>query len=238
MVKRLIQLAAPLATVLLLLGMTTADKLRIDPHEADAFHARAAAAIHRLPRVLGSGPATWLAVGKDIPLPDDAEGLLKPNAYVHRMYLNPSTGRRVEVLLVQCRDTRDMQGHYPPICYPSSGCRIDGGSPQTWQAAAGLPGITGTEYVVDRPSGEQTIIRDFFILPSGKIAPDLDSVNAAAKDYRELVFGVAQVQVLFDASVGEAQRDQIFAELIGPSRGMIEALRSAPEIGERKVRVD
>jgi hypothetical protein len=233
--KNLINFAAPLATALLLLGMFTADKLRIDPHEADAFHARAKAAIDQLPKVLGSGRATWYVIGKDIPLPDDAEGMLKPNAYVHRYYTNPSTGAHVEVLLVQCRDTRDMQGHYPPVCYPSSGCRIDAGAPQSWPAGPGLA-VAGTEYVILRPSGEQTTIRNFFVLPRGKIVRDMETVNAAAKDYRELVFGVTQVQLLFDASVGEAQRDEIFAEFIGaaPMRAMLDALRSAPEIDVRQ----
>jgi exosortase len=220
-----VAMIAPVASVLLLVGIAAADKLRIDPHEADAFHAKAVQAIAAMPRILGAGRAQWFTIGKDIPLPDDAKGLLKPNGYAHRVYMNGLTGRRVTMLLVQCRDTRDMQGHYPPICYPSAGCRIDGGSPQTWQTANGMS-IDGTEYTITRPSGEQTIIRDFFVLPSGKIVRDMESVNAAAKDYRELVFGVAQIQILFDASVGGAERDQIFAELIGPSRDTIEALRS------------
>jgi exosortase len=222
---RTIAIVAPLVGVLLLVGMATADKLRIDPHEADAFHARAAQAIAAMPRIVGTGRGQWFAIGKDIPLEDDAKGLLKPNGYVHRVYLNGLTGRRVTMLLVQCRDTRLMQGHYPPICYRSAGCDIDRGSPQTWHTANGLS-IDGTEYTITRPSGEKTIIRDFFVLPSGKIVRDMESVNAAAKDYRELVFGVAQIQILFDASVGGAERDQIFAELIGPSRDTIEALRT------------
>src|SRR4051794_18481280 len=98
--------------------MTTADKLRVDPREADGFHARAAAAVAQLSKVIGSGRSTWYA-GKDVPLPDDAGEMLKPNAYLHRVYANLTTGRRVEFLLVQCRYTRDMQGHYPPVCYPS-----------------------------------------------------------------------------------------------------------------------
>ena len=70
-----------------------------------------------------------------------------------------------------------MQGHYPPICYPSSGCAIDGGAAHTWQTA-GLS-INGTEYVVTNPKGERTTIRNFFVLPNGKIARDMISVNAA-----------------------------------------------------------
>jgi hypothetical protein len=229
--KKFVQFAAPLATGLLLIGMTTADKLRVDPREADGFHVRAAVAVAQLPKVIGSGRATWYG-GKEIPLPDDAGEMLKPNAYLDRVYVNLTTGRRVEMLLVQCRYTRDMQGHYPPICYPSGGCRIDPGTPQTWRASASLS-IDGTEYVVTRPGGERQTIRNFFVLPNGKIVRDRESVNAAAKDYREVVYGVAQVQLLFDASVGGAERDRIFAELIGPNQGLVDALRSSENLVRR-----
>jgi hypothetical protein len=226
--KKLAHLAAPLATALLLVGMTTADKLRVDPHEADAFHARAASVVAALPRVIGSGRATWYG-GKDHPLANDAGEMLKPNAFLDRVYSNLSTGRRVEMLLVQCRYTRDMQGHYPPICYPSGGCAIDRGSPQMWHVGPRLA-IDGTEYVITRPGGERQTIRNFFVLPSGRIVRDMESVNAAAKDYREVVYGVAQVQLLFDASVGGAERDEIFAELIGPNEGLVDALRSSDDL--------
>ena len=217
--NRLIHFGAPLATIILLAGMTAADKLRIDPREADPFHARAAAAIAGIPKLLGN----WYA-HRDIPMPQDAKGLLAPNGYLDRLYLNLATGARVEMLLVQCRDTRDMQGHYPPVCYPSHGCKMNlPGEAQTWKAAD--LSISGTEYAVAFPSGERRIIRNFFVLPSGKIVADMEGVNAAAKDYRELVFGVTQIQLLFDATVPAEKRDSIFAELLGPNQPMIQALR-------------
>ena len=231
MARSWIQFGAPLVTLLLLAGMTTADKLRIDPHESDGYHSRAAVAIAKVPKVFGTSNHTWFQTGKDILLPDDAAGMLKPNAYLHRLYMNPSTGRRVEILLVQCRDTRDMQGHYPPICYPSSGCSIDPGITQTWQA--GSLSITGVEYVVTRPSSQILIVRNFFVLPNGKIVRDMDSVVAAAKDYRELVYGVAQIQLLFDASVGEVERNQIFAQMMGSNQDLLASLRSGTTGGQK-----
>ena len=226
----LIQFGAPLLTALFLTGMTAGDKLRVDPHEADAYHERAAAAIAAVPKVVRVGGSTWFG-GKEMALSEDAESLLHPNAYIHRNYLNVSTSRRVELLLVQCRDTDDMQGHYPPICYPSSGCSMDSANAQIWHA--GVLSVDGTEYVITRPSGERTTIRNFFILPNGKIVRDMESVNAAAKDYRELVYGVAQVQLLFDASVGGAERDQIFAQWIGSNQDLIASLRNG-NMGRKK----
>ena len=77
------------------------------------------------------------------------------------------------------------------------------------------------------------IIRNFFVLPNGRIVRDMDSVIAAAKDYRELVYGVAQIQLLFDASVGGAERDQIFAQWIGSNQDLITSLRDG-NIGRKK----
>jgi exosortase len=228
---------APIASLLLLTGMTTSDKLRTDPHEADAFHARAAAAIAHLPKTIEAGRNSWYA-RKDIPLSDDAAALLQVNGYIHRVYVNPRTDRAVELMLVQCRDSRDMQGHYPPVCYRSQGCgitlpgdaqdwklgtRVAGGPPVT--PAADAPSIAGREYTVTWPGGQRMTIRNFFVLPNGKIARDMEGVNAAAKDHRELDYGVAQIQLLFDASVGAPERDQIFIDVIGSNQDLIATLR-------------
>jgi hypothetical protein len=69
-------------------------------------------------------------------------------------------------------------------------------------------------------------IQNFFVLPNGKIVRDMEDVTAAAKDYRELVYGVAQVQLLFDAATERAERDRIFAQVIGSNRDLIETLRN------------
>jgi Protein of unknown function (DUF3485) len=219
MTRNLIHLGAPLLTALLLVGMTTVDKLRMSPHVADAFHARAAAAVAEAPQVIGD----WRA-GKDIPLEKDAEGMLQPNGFLHRVFSNARSDRSVELMLVQCRDSRFMQGHYPPVCYKSNGCDITlPGDALDWQV--GDLTIHGREYRVTQVNGYQQMIRNFFVLPSGKLARDMESVIAAAKDQQELVYGVAQFQVLFDASVGGAERDAIFNTLIEAHRPLIDVLR-------------
>ena len=223
MLKRLSQFAAPVLTAGLLLGMTAADRLRVNPHEADGFHTAAAAAVAATPKAFGQ----WMSLG-DIPQETDAQEMLKPNAYLHRRYYNFATGHSVELLLVQCRDTRDMQGHYPPVCYPSHGCQMDAGTHHDWSAGALI--VPGTEYSVTWPTGQQMTIRNFFVLPNGKIVADMESVNAAAKDYRELAYGVAQIQLLFDASVGGAERDAVFSSFVGANRRLVDALRTAANL--------
>ena len=162
------------------------------------------------------------------PAPADAEGLLKPNAYLHRVYINPVRDHRVELLLVQCRDARDMQGHYPPICYPSHGCQMPlPGNAEIWNVgnAVKTVQIPGREYQVTFPGGQQIAIRNFFVLPNGKMVRDMNDVTTAAKDYRELVYGVAQVQLLFDGKTNTADRNEIFAQVIGSNLGLIDMLR-------------
>jgi hypothetical protein len=228
MPSRLTSFAAPALTAMLLFGMCAMDKLRIDPHEADAFHLQAAAVISSMPRLLEVGRDSWFA-RKDLPLGDDAEGMLKPNAYLHRIYQNPVNGRQVELLLVQCRDSRDMQGHYPPVCYPSHGCQmtLPGDAHNSVVPMAGRSlSIPSREYTVIFPGGQRRLIRNFFVMPNGSLVRDMESVSHAAKDYRELVFGVAQIQILFDPSVDSSAREQIFIELLGADPDLIPTLQS------------
>jgi hypothetical protein len=228
MLQRLNSFAAPALTAVLLVSMSTMDKLRIDPHEADAFHTRAAAVIAAVPRLFEIGPHSWFA-RKDLPLGDDAEGMLKPNAYLHRIYQNPVNGRQVELLLVQCRDSRDMQGHYPPVCYPSNGCQMNLPG-EARDSVIQWPGrkimVPSREYSVVFPGGRRRTIRNFFVMPNGQIVRDMESVNRSAKDYRELVFGVAQIQLLFDGSVDAPACEQIFTELLGANPELITTLQS------------
>ena len=53
-------------------------------------------------------------------VPPEAQELLRPNAIFSRRFQRPGE-IGVHVLVVHCSDARDMIGHYPPICYPSSG---------------------------------------------------------------------------------------------------------------------
>jgi len=119
------------------------------------------------------------------------------------------------VLFVQCRDARDMAGHYPPICYPAHGWTLDSSEAAVWNVAG--KEITGTKYrlTLQRQGQSSTIIDyNFLLLPSGQIVPDMDKVIHASRDYLHHFYGAAQVQVIFDADIPAAEQDQIFNELI------------------------
>jgi len=100
-------------TVALLLGLTAETLSRPGPKDATPFHTRV-----REFKTHFNNPEGWTAKVPDNELPPGAVALLKPNLDICRTYLNP----RFEFLLVQCLDARDMGGHFPPNCYPASGC--------------------------------------------------------------------------------------------------------------------
>jgi hypothetical protein len=221
-IKSILTHAAPVLTVLLLGGILAMDKLRVDPSIAAPFLKRTATAIEAVPKASGD----W-RVQREFVLAPEVIKLLDVNAYLNRSYTNIRSGQSVELLLVQCRDARAMQGHFPPICYPSSGCQIRTlGGVQQWTIRGGST-VPGMEYEVIRPDGRAFIVRDFFVLPNGKFATDMNSVMAAAKNYQELVFGGTQVQVLFDANVSSRERGAIFSDLMFPYADLLEVLRSA-----------
>lgn len=212
---------APALTVALLGGIVGFDKLRVDPADAEPFLQKTAAAIAALPKDHGA----W-HTALEIPLGDDERRLLDVNASVHRAYVNVQTHQSAEVLLVQCRDARAMQGHFPPVCYPSNGCKLRQlGGVQEW--SIGPRKVPGVEYEIVKPDGQAYIVRDFFVLPNGRYATDMTSVIAAAKNYQELVYGGAQLQVLFRATVPPAERDAIFSDVLAPYGDLLDVLRSA-----------
>jgi hypothetical protein len=232
---RVLGAAAPLLTLALLIGMACLDRLWVDPHEADAFHAKVRAALDKMPRYI----PPWTM--DDQPIPPSAVQLLKPNAMLCRQF-KKVTGVKATLLVTQCRDSRDMLGHYPPVCYRGQGyefvCRSGAagadGVPQEWEA--GDMKFKGMEYEITRVQGkvrEDTFVRDFFVLPYGPIVADMEAVTAASKDYRTLAFGVAQIQLLCDGSYSRRQRDAIFSDLIGRNIDLIKALGSAGNAGDK-----
>ncbi len=82
------------------------------------YRARVKAAIEAIPYRIGP------AVGTDSEPTEAAIRLLSPNKILERRYLDPSTGGAFSLLFVHCGDARDMNGHYPPVCYPAHGWKL------------------------------------------------------------------------------------------------------------------
>ena len=112
---------------LLLLGVWAHQSSYENPNVFDEYHSRCRSAIEQLPTQVGH----WM--GREVPLPQPALDLLDPNAQRNIRFTDFSpmglTGpdRRISVMIVQCKLARDMQGHYPPRCYPAQGARLAAG---------------------------------------------------------------------------------------------------------------
>src|SRR6266568_3584954 len=151
-------------TVALLLGLSAETLSRPRPGDAEPFHARVKVFESNL-----VNPEGWTSIERELPL--GALTLLKPNTKICRDYRTPSCV--FQFLLVQCRDARDMGGHYPPKCYPSSGWVVVGdenGKSMTW--SIGGKTIPGMEYEFSHLDEEgQTRTRNvdnLLIIPRGK----------------------------------------------------------------------
>lgn len=226
---------AILASPLLCLGVLTAiaaDNARhVKAQDAAPFHARAREAVEAFPYVIGGG--TW--TGKDVEVPKAAVQLLRPNALVSRSYINQSANwdssiRYADLLISQCKDSRDMTGHYPPICYPSNGEPEINSRP--FRLNVNGRWINGIEYhFTARPDTNSGMVRksvyNFFVVPGKGVVPDISDVRAAAANYQRRVFGAAQFQVVMDADHPQEDRDQVFITLIGADPDLIGVLDAA-----------
>ncbi|MEA2710775.1 MAG: hypothetical protein QOF78_3376 [Phycisphaerales bacterium] len=226
-------LTPPLLSVGLLAGIFVEQRTHLKPQAVEPYHARAKAAVDQVPYFIG----TW--TGQDDEIPVAAQKLLRPNAILSRTFIDSSPGdsrsnyRSASLLIVQCRDSRDMVGHYPPICYRAHGLTIDEKScgPRDWSVNGKT--IPGYEYhftEVFQGRSSRTTVYNFLIVPQRGIVRDMKGVEQAAEDYEQRYYGAAQFQVVFQsqgsAERSREERDEIFATLMGPNIPLIETLTS------------
>lgn len=233
-------LAPPVMAATLLAGLTLEQRSYVKPQDVEPYHANAKAAIDQIPYALAQGRWT----GKDQPLPTAAQKLLRPNAWISRTYEDNQKGefgaaggreRAATLLIVQCRDSRDMLGHYPPRCYRSHGMEQKSAQPRDWNV--GDLTIPGVEYEFEQKLVGQTYrttVYNFFVVPGGQthepLRRDMDAVRDAAEDYQQRHYGAAQFQVVFQGlsstDLSRAERDDIFQTLIEPTIPVIKTLSS------------
>ncbi len=204
---------APLAiSIALLAGVAWETGARPRPEDAAPFHRRVREFFDSLPYRVGP----W--VGTDHAPTPAAQQLLRPNVLVSRSYRNAETGKTASLLFVHCRDSRDMSGHYPPVCYPAHGWR---GEHEVSEQVVrvGSMDIPIARYVFER-SGfnrhQKIVIAQAFVLPRRGFATTMDAVRTAASDYPTRAFGAAQVQVVMSAGLREEEERATVRELLAP----------------------
>lgn len=212
---------SPLAALALLAGLHAQILAQPSPQDSEPYHARLRQLIADIP--LRIGP--W--EGVDAAVPPAARALLRPNALLSRRYRHDQAPLSANLILVQCRDTRDMSGHYPPNCYPAHGWESQG-EPRPRTIAVGGHEFPVTEYRFARHEfGASThiAIYNFFVLPAVGAVPDMAGVRRAAGDYRARSYGAAQVQIVMDASVPAADREAVARSLLEPLLPVLASVR-------------
>jgi len=223
--------ASPLLCLGLLGGIVAEDRPHLKPSDVEPYHARARKVIEAWPEVIADKDGTWHTSNNER-LPDSAEQLLHPNCFISRGYTNDTIRQKgqfaqASLLIVQCKDSRDMAGHFPPNCYPAAG------QPQIGTAALfkmHFPGfdVEGTEYLFLRKSLpiSRQCVYDFFIVPGQGSQPDMNTLQAAAKDYQRRYYGAAQFQVVMDADYPQDVRESIFRTIIGANAQALSVLNT------------
>lgn len=227
-------LVTPAISLLLLCGVAVETFSRPRPGDTEPYHARIRQMASRIP--LNIGP--WS--GRDIPPRQEAITLLKPNVIMERVFTD-MRNRQIYVLLVHCKDARDIDGHYPPICYPANGRpeRSEARRADTWIVAG--QNIPGTYY--EFKAGQFTAgankadseVYNFIVLPGriengqtapGQIVRDMGPVKKQAWDYLRRFYGAAQFQVVFsDPTINESEQLSIFQQIVRAYMPVIEAIR-------------
>jgi len=221
---------APVLCLGLLGGMVGEKQTFLTPEDAEPYHQRAKAAIESLPYII---PPYW--TGTDVPEDPRVQAavikLLRPNIILRREYVEsvPNVpvqySRRAHLLIVQCRDSRDMYGHYPPRCYVAHGMTLDSEKDRNW--TVGDMTIRGKEYQFSQNDGDQTyrqIVYNFMIVPGTGIVRDMQGISDAAEDYQQRFYGAAQFQIVMDGDMPVSERDNILVTLLGANPSIIKTV--------------
>ncbi|CAN5609486.1 hypothetical protein BH10PLA1_BH10PLA1_05320 [soil metagenome] len=221
-------LAAPILCLALLGAIAAEQRHHAPPPNVAGYHASVKAMIESeqyFPHFIGR----W--AGKDKPVDIEAQNLLRPNAIVSREYTDNDTGdlsrkpRVANILLDQCSDSSDMDGHWPPRCYPAKGDKLD--SQRDREFTLNGVSIPVVEYMFISLEDNRQVklcIYNFLIVPNRGIKREMQDVRDAAADYRQRFYGAAQIQVIVDGDLSQSERDAIFSELITPITPVIQAI--------------
>ncbi len=208
---------APVVTASLLGGMALYGLTLPVPTDADPYHAELMTM--RADTPLEFGP--WQ--GRDDEVAKEAQVLLNPNVFISRRYIHKETGENVAFLIVQCKDARDLDGHWPPICYPANGYVGEGDTDASWTVNDQT--YPGRQYRFSKPRQNDLIVSSFLVIPDGRVSPDMSTVVDAAGNYGLRYFGAAQVQVLTEGDIAPQRREEIVKAFIAAYQPLIEAMR-------------
>jgi hypothetical protein len=179
-------------------------------------------------------------VGTDCALPAGATEILMPTAVLSRRFAEMGTGRRATLGIIHCGDVRDMHGHYPPACYPSSGWHPRESGHDMVRLSLGGEPFESRLYRFSLVDGSgmlhEVSVIGFFVLPDGTLGSDMELLRSRAAKSDISRMGVGQIQVVMD---GWPPADEVAAvadQLLGlVPQACVRALRGLPD-NEAEVR--
>ena len=209
---------ATVCAVLLLLGAAGSRLTRPKASDASDYHSR----VSRIADGIALRTGDW--IGTDIPMPTEAISELKPNVVISRRLHNVNSGASATLLLVQCRDVRDLAPHYPPVCYPGHGLTLTESTPV--QLQVGDMKIDSTRYTFEAnnfQSAGTMHVDNFMILPSGKFQADMQGMERRiGADQR--YFGAAEVQILHEDRLSPAEQTAESESIVLNYKPLIESI--------------
>jgi hypothetical protein len=218
---------APALSAALLLAAATFDLVGVESaDDSAAFHAEVRAAIEGVPYKIGP----W--VGRDVEAAAAATQLLQPIKMMQRRFSDPSTGRSFSLLIVYCGDTRDMLGHYPPVCYPAHGWLEEDEDQTSFEL--GQMRYPARTYRFRRSVAgvdQSMTIFNFFALPMGeaRLVADMRSVNRASQTRAGVGLGAGQFQLLFGEGFEPAERAEITQAVLETLRPVLETITAGAQ---------
>ena len=221
MPTNLLKLISPAAAAALVGAMAVQMRGLANEADTEPFHAGVRFAVSAVPTRF----AGW--EGVDSAVPDAAGQLLRPNALFARTYRDSTGPGWAKLVIIHCKDTRDMSGHYPPNCYRGSGW-TQTEEPVIHQVAIWGREVPIAEYHFTRNEFRGTIdwrIYDFFILPMGGFVTNMAQIQDASGDYRTRPYGAAQIQVIMDSSLTPPERDRVLRLMLEPLGPVIDQLQ-------------
>lgn len=226
--RRVVAWAAPIASVAILLWIALFGGLNFDePAWADQYHAEVRDAINEIPQQIGD----W--IGTDDPEVTPAQQrILRPNIIVQRTYRQPGSSQYLRLLVVHCKDSRDMNGHYPRICYPNTGWALNSSEPMSIRldSATAIP-ATHYMFSMTRDGRDQTLSNvNFFILPASQnLAPDMEALERSARSVSHAGLGAAQVQLMSNQPLNTDEWEPILERFVRAVEGPIDAIVQGAE---------
>lgn len=217
------RLIIPLCFLVLLgIGLLRNNPANIE--RVDSYHEHVRTLIETIPVDVNG----WS--GQKVPLPQSATNLLRPNALIARRYVHLERDLQATLMIVQCRDARDMAGHFPPRCYPANGWLTQ---EETTDPLVEVSGQEMRRYAFHRVAGRverDIFVYNIFALPTGELTVSMGDVRRLSADYEYRLLGAAQIQILIDGATSPDEHAWILDEMYAVVAPAIEAVRDAQNV--------